>query len=72
MKGFDDRFDDLPDYILKCTAQIWEGRYGRPTGSRIHVMGVSHVEFGPRGIRRDITLFHDIAIWQQILLHAGG
>lgn len=26
MKGFDDRFTDLPDYILKCTAQIWEGR----------------------------------------------
>ena len=26
MKGFDPRFADLPDYILKCTAQIWEGR----------------------------------------------
>ena len=26
MKGFDKRFSDLPDYILKCTAQIWEGR----------------------------------------------
>ena len=26
MKGFDPRFTDLPDYILKCTAQIWEGR----------------------------------------------
>ncbi len=25
MKGFDSRFTDLPDYILKCTAQIWEG-----------------------------------------------
>jgi len=25
MKGFDPRFTDLPDYILKCTAQIWEG-----------------------------------------------
>ena len=26
MKGFDPRFTNLPDYILKCTAQIWEGR----------------------------------------------
>lgn len=26
MKGFDPQFSDLPDYILKCTAMIWEGR----------------------------------------------
>ena len=26
MKGFDEQYYDLPDYILKCTAQIWEGR----------------------------------------------
>jgi len=26
MKGFDAQYTDLPDYILKCTAQIWEGR----------------------------------------------
>jgi len=44
------------------------GRYGAPTGADIHVMGVSHVEFGPRGIRREVTLFDDIAIWKQILL----
>jgi hypothetical protein len=25
MKGFELRFTDLPDYILKCTAQTWEG-----------------------------------------------
>jgi hypothetical protein len=45
------------------------GRYGAPSGASVHVMGVSHVEFGPRGIRRDVTLFDDIAIWKQILLH---
>ncbi|MDG1935734.1 MAG: ester cyclase [Paracoccaceae bacterium] len=44
------------------------GRYGPPTGAEIHVMGVSHVEFGPRGLRREVTLFDDIAIWKQILL----
>ena len=26
MKGFDPRFADLPDYILRCTETIWEGR----------------------------------------------
>lgn len=44
------------------------GRFGSPTGVSVHVMGVSHVEFGPRGIRREITLFDEIAVWKQILL----
>ena len=26
MKGFQDRFTDLPDYILQITREIWEGR----------------------------------------------
>ena len=26
MKGFEEKYSDLPDFILKCTAQIWEGR----------------------------------------------
>lgn len=26
MRGFDDKYRDLPDYILKCTHQIWESR----------------------------------------------
>lgn len=45
------------------------GRFARPTGTDVHVMGVSHVEFGPRGLRREVTLFDEIAIWKQILLH---
>ncbi len=44
------------------------GSFGRPTGADVHVMGVSHVEFGPWGLRREITLFDEIAIWKQILL----
>ena len=44
------------------------GAFGAPTGAMVHVMGVSHVEFGPRGIRRETTLFDEIAIWKQILL----
>jgi hypothetical protein len=26
LKDFDPKYENLPDYILKCTAQIWEGR----------------------------------------------
>ena len=47
------------------------GRYGSPTGSNVHIMGVSHVEFGPWGLRREVTLFDDISIWKQILLQTG-
>ena len=44
------------------------GRFGHPTGAQVHVMGVSHVEFGPWGLRRETTLFDEITIWKQILL----
>ena len=47
------------------------GRYGRPTGAPVHVMGISHAEFGPRGLRREWVLIDDTAIWKQILLHTG-
>lgn len=47
------------------------GRFGAPTGATVHVMGVSHIEFGPWGIRREFTLFDEIAIWKQILLNKG-
>lgn len=56
------------------------GRFGRPTGAPVHVMGITHVEFGPwggvdgragYGIRREYTLFDEVAIWKQIVLHTG-
>jgi predicted ester cyclase len=47
------------------------GRYGAPTGAEVHVMGISHAEFGPWGLRREVTLIDDIAIWKQILLQTG-
>ena len=36
------------------------------------IWGISHAEFGPRGIRREFTVFDEVAIWKQILLHSGG
>ena len=47
------------------------GSFGRPTGARVHVMGMCHAEFGPWGLRRDFALYDEIAIWKQILMHTG-
>ena len=48
------------------------GAFGAPTGTDVYVMGISHAEFGPRGIRREFTLFDETAIWKQILIGAGA
>ncbi len=47
------------------------GVYGRPSGANIYVLGISHAEFGPWGLRREYTLFDEIAIWKQMLLQTG-
>ena len=47
------------------------GAFGKPTGAEVHVMGISHVEFGPWGIRREYTLFDETAIWKQIAMKTG-
>ena len=52
------------------------GAFGRPSGARVHVMGLSHAEYGPYGpdgvgLRREFALYDEIAIWKQILLHTG-
>ncbi|WP_238366198.1 nuclear transport factor 2 family protein [Mesobacterium pallidum] len=43
------------------------GLFGRPTGAHVRVMGMSHAEFGPRGLRREWTLIDEAAVWLQIL-----
>ena len=47
------------------------GMFGPPTGAPVHVMGISHAEFGPRGLHREFVLFDEVAIHKQILLHTG-
>ena len=47
------------------------GAFGKPTGAEVHVMGASHVEFGPRGIRREYTLYDETSIWKQIAIKTG-
>jgi hypothetical protein len=61
-------------WSLTGTHEGW-GNFGRPTGVPVHIMGVSHVEFGPWGLRREVTIYDEIAIWKQILLqteHLGN
>jgi len=47
------------------------GAFGEPSGAEVHVMGISHVEFGPWGIRREYTLLDETAIWKQIAMKTG-
>ena len=47
------------------------GAFGKPSGAEVHVMGTSHVEFGPWGIRREYTLFDETSVWKQIAMKTG-
>lgn len=47
------------------------GSFGAPTGAQVYVMGATHVEFGPWGIRREYTLFDETSVWKQIILATG-
>lgn len=47
------------------------GAFGPPTGAPVYVLGISHAEFGPRGLRREWVLYDETAIWTQIVRHTG-
>ncbi|NNF73215.1 MAG: nuclear transport factor 2 family protein [Rhodobacteraceae bacterium] len=47
------------------------GLFGPATGAPVYVMGMTHAEFGPRGLRREWTLIDETAVWKQILLSEG-
>ncbi|MEL6947082.1 MAG: ester cyclase [Pseudomonadota bacterium] len=47
------------------------GPFGAPTGAHVHVMGITHAEFGPYGLRREWTIYDQAAVWRHILLHQG-
>lgn len=48
------------------------GAFGRPTGAGVYIMGFTHAEFGPRGLRREWAVFDEISVWKQILLQTEG
>ena len=47
------------------------GAFGKPTGAEVYVLGISHAEFGPWGLRREYTLFDETSVWKQIALATG-
>ena len=47
------------------------GHFGTPTGAEVYVLGISHAEFGPWGLRREYVVIDESAIWKQILLKTG-
>ena len=47
------------------------GAFGAPSGAPVHIMGMTHAEFGPWGLRREFTLYDEVSVWKQILLHSG-
>ena len=47
------------------------GLFGPASGAEVYVMGITHGEFGPWGLRREWTLIDETAIWKQILLATG-
>lgn len=57
-------------WSLTGTHAGW-GAFGRPSGAEVHVMGISHAEFGPWGLRREWVVIDETAIWKQILLKTG-
>ena len=62
-------------WSLHGTHDGW-GAFGKPTGARVFVLGITHAEFGTLGaadptLRREWTLYDETAIWKQIALHTG-
>lgn len=47
------------------------GMFGQPTSAEVYVMGFTHAEFGPLGLRREWTLFDHVSIWKQIFMKSG-
>lgn len=47
------------------------GAFGRPTAADVFILGASHAEFGPWGLRREWALFDETSVWKQILLSTG-
>jgi len=47
------------------------GAFGAPSGAKVYVMGMSHAEWGPWGLRREWINFDEVAVFKQILMSTG-
>jgi hypothetical protein len=44
------------------------GMFDQPSGANVYIMGFTHAEFGPYGLRKEFTLFDPVSIWKQIYM----
>ena len=58
-------------WTLEGAHEGW-GLFGRPTGAEVYVLGISHAEFGPWGLRREWARYDEVAVWKQILLQRAA
>ncbi|MBU2959510.1 ester cyclase [Citreicella sp. C3M06] len=47
------------------------GAFGAPSGAKVNILGLTHAEFGPDGLRREWTLYDQPGVMAQILRSAG-
>jgi SnoaL-like polyketide cyclase len=47
------------------------GAFGAPSDAEVYVLGLSHAEFRPWGLRREYVLYDETAVWKQIALKTG-
>lgn len=52
------------------------GAWGKPSGAEVYILGISHAEFGDEKsvlgkIKREFTLYDELSISKQIILHEG-
>ncbi|AXI45440.1 polyketide cyclase [Sulfitobacter sp. SK012] len=57
-------------WSLKGKHDGW-GSFGTPSGADVYVLGISHAEFGPYGVRREYTILDEAIVWKQILMQTG-
>jgi len=66
---------DDPELGTRAALRWWlsgthagAGCFGDPTNATLHIMGISHAEFGPWGLRREWILFDEVAVWKQVAM----
>ena len=86
MKGFNPKWNDLPDYIISITREIWEDRglstlnhyytadmiKRSPEGVLIGNQAVIAETLGSMAAVPDLALYGEDVIWKPIHLHTGA
>lgn len=58
-------------WSIEATHTGW-GRFGRPTGAPVYILGMTHAYMVAGKITMEWALTDEVAIWKQILAHEAG